>query len=125
PPYSRGGAPVGVGRILGGCFGTEPVTLGQLRAEPVQSPDPPPGRGRSRHRGWDVKRARPVSPPSGRLPGLRPRTPDRTLWSTDNGLSSLWLAPSAPVRRRLAGRAVAQGLTKRLTSNTSLVCSRW
>ena len=41
--------------------------------------------------------------------------------SSDNGLSSLRLAPSAPVRRRLAGRAVAQCLTKRLTSKTSLV----
>ena len=44
-------------------------------------------------------------------------------WSTDNGLSSLWLTPSAPVRRRLAGRAVDQCLAKRLTSKTAFVCS--
>jgi hypothetical protein len=49
-----GGAAVGVGRILGGCFGTEPVTLGQLRAEPVQSPDPPPWRRQDAHRGSKV-----------------------------------------------------------------------
>ena len=71
------------------------------------------------------KRARPASHPGVGLPGLRPRTPDSDSWSTDNGLSSLWLAPSAPVRRRLAGRAAAQCLTKRLTSNTSFVCNRW
>jgi hypothetical protein len=51
--------------------------------------------------------------------------PNTDSWSTDNGLSSLGLAPLAPVRRRLAGRAVAQCLTKRLTSKTSLVCSMW
>jgi len=102
-----------------------PFTLGQLRADPVQSPDPPPRRGLDTHRGSEKRRARPASHQSGRLPGLRPRTPESDSWSTDNGLSSLRLAPSAPVRRRLAGRAAAQCLTKRLTSNTSFVCNRW
>ena len=74
--YSRGGAPVGVGWILGGCFGTEPVFWGQLRAEPVH----PPTHLRSVVQAPRIKskRARPASHQSGRLPGLRPRTPDRT-----------------------------------------------
>jgi hypothetical protein len=46
-------------------------------------------------------------------------------WSNDNGMSSLWLTSSAPVRRRLAGRPAAQCLTKRWTSKTSLVWSMW
>jgi len=71
------------------------------------------------------KRARPASHQTGGLPGLRPRTPEADWWSSDNGLSALRLAPKAPVRRRRAGRAVAQCLMKRLTSNTSLVCSMW
>ena len=46
-------------------------------------------------------------------------------WSNDNGMSSLWLTPSAPVRLRLAGRPAAQCLTKRWISKTSLVWSMW
>src|SRR5262249_41445594 len=34
------GAAVGGGGILGGCFGTEPVNLGQLRLSPFQVPRP-------------------------------------------------------------------------------------
>jgi hypothetical protein len=46
-------------------------------------------------------------------------------WPSDSKVSSLWLAPWAPVRLRLAGRPMAQCLTKRLTSKTSFVWSMW
>jgi hypothetical protein len=49
----------------------------------------------------------------------------RGLAASDSQVSSLRLAPSAPERRRLAGRPVAQCHTKRFTSKTSLVCSMW
>jgi hypothetical protein len=39
-----GGAAAGVGWTLGWCFGTKPVSLRQLRADLVVSPDPPPRR---------------------------------------------------------------------------------
>src|SRR5262249_26680325 len=128
-PGSRAGRVVGRfllpgaprwGRVdWGGGFGTEPVTLGQLRAEPVQSPTHP-----RRAAGVPTavpKRAGTAGVPSKRpAAGAMPRTPDPDSWSTDNGLSSHGLAPSAPVRRRLAGRAVAQWRTKRWTSKTAL-----
>jgi hypothetical protein len=71
------------------------------------------------------KRARPASHQTVGLPGLRPRTPATGSRSTDRGVSSLWLAPRAPVRPRLAGRPVAQDRTKRWTSKTCLVRSMW
>jgi hypothetical protein len=86
---------------------------------PRPTSGPRPGRGATAV----SRRARPASHQTGRLPGLRPRTPVADSWSPDSGVSSWWLAPSAPVRPRLAGRPVAQCLTKRLTSKTSLVCS--
>jgi hypothetical protein len=92
------------------------------------SPRPPTHRraaARSGHRGQQVRRARPASDQGGRMPGRRPRTAAADSWSRDQGVSSLRLAPWAPVRPRRAGRPVAQGLTKRLPSKTSLVCSRW
>ncbi len=113
------------GRVdLGRCLGTKPVTLGQLHAEPVCSPTHPRGAA-ARGTAFRNRRVRPASHPSVRLPGLRPRTPEADSWSSDNRVSSSGLAPLAPVRLRLAGRAVVQCLTKRLTSNTSLVCSMW
>src|SRR5262249_22502920 len=63
------------------------------------------------HRRSELSRARPASHQSARLPGLRPRTPTADSWARDIGVSSLRLAPSAPVRPRLAGcpvRSVSQ-----------------
>ena len=56
------GAAAGVGGTLEGCFGTQPVSLGQLHAEPVCSPDPPPRPRRYGHRGSENRghRRRPI-----------------------------------------------------------------
>jgi hypothetical protein len=124
-PPPRGCGPAGAGGTWAGASAPSPYTVRQPRADLVSSPGPPPGRGpvgppRS------VREQGAAGVPSNRRaagaaaedtrPGSRP---------SDIRVSSLWLAPSAPVRRRLAGRPVAQGLTKRLTSNTSFVCSMW
>jgi hypothetical protein len=106
--------------------GERPVRLGSRLGRVVGRFLPLPGcaPAGSCHRARR-RQARPVSHQSGGLPGLRPRTPTTGSWPSDNGVSSLWLAPQAPVRRRLTGRPVAQCLTKRSTSKTSLVCSMW
>src|SRR5262249_10335690 len=107
-----------------GASAPSPFSPGQLRADPVSSPDPPPRR-RQMHTA-DQREAGTAGVPSKRpAAGAAAQDARSDSSSTDNGLSSLRLTPSAPVRRRLAGRAVAQCLTKRLTSNTSLVCSMW
>ena len=122
----RGCGPAGVGRTWDGASAPSPYSVRQPRADLVSSPDPPPGRGpMTDHRGQRGRRARPASHQSVGLPGLRPRTPGAGSWPSDSWVSSLRLAPSAPVRPRLAGRPAAQCLTKRLTSKTSLVCSMW
>ena len=121
---SAGGGPAGVGWTWDGASAPSPYSRRQPRADLVSSPGPPAGPGpvvgppRS-----EVSRARPASHQSVGLPGLRPRTPQAGWWPPDVGVSSLRLAPSAPARPRLAGRPVAQCLTKRLTSKASFVCS--
>ena len=119
------GGPAGVGRTWDGASAPSPYSVRQPRADLVSSSDPPPGRGPVIAPRSEVSRARPASHQTGGLPGLRPRTPAAGSRPTDDGVSSLRLAPWAPVRPRLAGRPVAQGLTKRLTSKTSFVCSMW
>ena len=126
PSYSGAAVRRGSGRPWDGALAPSPYSLGQLRADPVSFPDPPPGRGPV----WpprSVIKAGAAGVPSKRQDAgaAAEDTHSRAHWSSDSGLSSLRLAPSAPVRLRLAGRPVSQCLTKRLTSNTSLVCSRW
>jgi hypothetical protein len=119
-----GGAAAGVGGTWEGASAPSPFSLRQPRADRVASPDPPPRRAPRDH-GGRCRRARPASHQSVRMPGLRPRTPAADSWSPDTGVSAQGLAPWAPVRRRRTGRPVAQCLTKRWTSKTSLVRSRW
>ena len=79
-PPARGGAAAGVGVTWDGAAAPSPYYLRRPRADLVVSPDPPPRRdpeGRSPRIG--IKRARPASHPSVRLPGLRPRAPRRGL----------------------------------------------
>jgi hypothetical protein len=122
----RGRGPAGVGWTWDGAQAPSPYSVRQPRADLVSSPGPPAGRGpRPGHRGRHGGRARPASHPSVRMPGLRPRTPTAGSSPTDNGVSSLGLAPPAPVRPRLTGRPGTQCLTKRLTSKTPLVWSMW
>jgi hypothetical protein len=118
-----GGGREDLGRVPG-RLGTEPVTVDSFVLSPFV---PRPTSAALSCTDTAIKNnwARPASHPAGGLPGLRPKTPDSDSRSIDNGLSSLGLVPSAPVRRRLAGRPVSQCLTKRLTSNTSLVCNMW
>ena len=96
----------GSGGLWDGASAPSPLSLRQPRADLVLSPDPPPRRGRSAANG--KKRARPASHPTVRLPGLLPRT---YLSGLDGPLTTAChrtgLAPSAPVRHRLAGRPAA------------------
>jgi hypothetical protein len=116
----------GSGGPWGGASAPSPDSVRQLHADLVLSPDPPPGRRpMTGHRGQGSNRRgrRPI-----KASGCRDYGPGHTRadsWSSDIGMSSLWLAPSAPVRPRLAGRPGTQCLTKRLTSKTSFVCSMW
>ena len=123
----RGCGPAGVGGTGDGASAPSPYSVRQPRADLVSSPDPPPGTrpGCLGHRGSLVSRARPASQQSVGMLGLRPRTPQAGSRPSDRRVSSQRLAPWAPVRRRLAGRPVAQCLTKRWMSKTSFVCSRW
>jgi len=100
------GAAVGVGRTLGGCFGTEPVPVDSFVLSPFV-PRPTSAALWCTDTAIRNNWARPASHPAGGLPGLPPKTPDTDSRSSDNGLSSLGLTPKAPVRRRLAGRPVA------------------
>jgi hypothetical protein len=73
-----GRGPAGVGRTWAAASAASPYSVRQPRADLVWSPDPPAGRGpnegppRS-----EASRARPASDHGGRMPGLRPRTPER------------------------------------------------
>ena len=102
-----------------------PLTLGQLRLIPFNPPTHLRGAARTDTADQKVsgRGRRPIKAAGCR--GCGRGHPIGLAWSTDNGLSSLRLAPWAPVRRRLAGRAAAQGRTKRLTSNTCPVRSMW
>jgi len=116
----------GSGGHWDGASAPSPYSLRQPRADLVSSPGPPPGRRpvtAPRSAGQVGRGRRPIKASGCR--GCGPGLTRADSWPTDIGKSSLWLAPWAPVRRRLTGRPVAQALTKRLTSKTSLVCSRW
>jgi hypothetical protein len=122
----RSGGPAGVGRTWDGASAPSPYSLRQLRADLVLSPDPPPGRGPDvDHRGRQEggRGRRPIKASGCR--GYGPGHTGADSWSRDKGMSSLGLAPKAPVRPRLAGRPRTQCLTKRWTSKTSFVCSMW
>jgi len=123
-PPSSGALWRGSGGPWDDASASSPSYVGQRHADPVRPPTH--RRGAARCATADSRSGR------GRRPikaagcrGCGPGHPRRTRGPSDSGVSSLGLAPSAPVRPRLAGRPVAQCLTKRRTSNTSLVCSMW
>jgi hypothetical protein len=101
-----GGGREDLGRVPGRP-GTEPVTVDSFVLSPFV-PRPTSAALRCTDTAIRNNWARPASHPVGGLPGLRPKTPDADSRSSDNGLSSLGLAPSALVRRRLAGRPGVQ-----------------
>jgi hypothetical protein len=131
------------------CRGTEPrpvpiLVRSQLRGQSKASGSPPRREGPVRpgsRAGRVVRRSllrlrggRPprlgksgaaVVPSKRQAAGAAAQDTSADSWSTDGRVSSSGLAPQAPVRRRLAGRPVAQCLTKRLISKTSLVWSMW
>lgn len=102
------GGPAGAGGTWDGTLVPSPHYLRQLRADLAVSPAHRRAVFRPLTTTVTIKRARPASDQTGRLPGLRPRTPAADWWSRDSGVSSCGLAPKAPVRLRLAGRPVAQ-----------------
>jgi hypothetical protein len=122
--HCAGRGPAGVGRTTGMTSGSSPYSVRQLHADLVGGPRPTggPRPGRSDQRGRQVGRGRRPLKASG-CRGCGPGHTGADSWSIDIGMSSHRLAPQAPVRRRLAGRPVAQCLTNFWTSKTSLVCS--
>jgi hypothetical protein len=136
PSFFRAAVRRGSGGPGDGASASSPHSLRQRHADLVSSPDPPTGRGLvGPPRTVTSRRGRRPIKPSG-CRGCGPGHPLAGSWSRDVGVSSLGLAPQAPVRPRLGGasacargaahsggRPVARCLTKRLTSNTSFVCS--
>ena len=71
--------------------------LGTASADPVSIPRPTSGAWPVQAPRFRSKRARPTSHPSGRLPGLRPRTPDRTHGPVTTGGHRCGWPPGLPL----------------------------
>jgi hypothetical protein len=117
------GAAAGVGWTLRWCFGTKPVITETASADLACPPTHRRGVARYTTDGRSGSGRRPIQATGCR--GCGPGHPRRTRGPLTAGCHRQGLTPSAPVRPRLAGRPVAQCLTKRVTSKTSLVWSMW
>lgn len=114
----------GSGGPWDGASAPSPFYLGQRHADPVRPPTHRRGAARCTTADGNCGSGRrPIKATGCR--GCGPGRPRRTRGPVTAGCHHQGLAPSAPVRPRLAGRPAAQRLTKRLTSKTSLVCSMW